>query len=255
VASSRYCRCSTAAACGFGSRLLALFIARCGCVYGAACRSFHSADFFPPTRFQYRFLEWTTIMTLSDQALDQLFRQARTHNAWQPKPVDDALLGQLLELTLLGPTSANSSPGRFVFVKSAAAKEKLRPAMSAGNVDKTMAAPVTAIVAMDMAFYEHLPKLFPHADARSWFAGNDKAIAETAFRNSTLQGGYLILAARALGLDTGPMSGFDAAKVDEAFFAGTTVRSNFLVNLGYGDASTLFPRSPRFSFDEAARIE
>ena len=194
-------------------------------------------------------------MTLSDQALDQLFREARTHNAWQPKPVDDALLGRLLELTLLGPTSANSSPGRFVFVKSAAAKEKLRPALSAGNVDKTMAAPVTAIVAMDMAFYEHLPKLFPHADARGWFAGNDKAIAETAFRNSTLQGGYLILAARALGLDTGPMSGFDAAKVDEAFFAGTTVRSNFLVNLGYGDASTLFPRSPRFSFDEAARIE
>jgi 3-hydroxypropanoate dehydrogenase len=193
-------------------------------------------------------------MTLSDQALDQLFREARTHNDWQPKAVDDAVLRQLMQLTLLGPTSANSSPGRFVFVKSQKAKEKLRPALSPGNLDKTMAAPVTVIVGMDMAFYEHLPKLFPHADARSWFVGNDKAIADTAFRNSTLQGGYLILAARALGLDTGPMSGFDAAKVDEAFFAGTTVKSNFLINLGYGDPAKLFARSPRFSFDEAARI-
>jgi 3-hydroxypropanoate dehydrogenase len=193
-------------------------------------------------------------MTLSDQALDQLFREARTHNDWQPKAVDDALLRQLIDLTLLGPTSANSSPARFVFVKSPEAKEKLRPALSPGNLDKTMAAPVTAIIGMDMAFYEHLPKLFPHADARSWFAGNDKAIADTAFRNSTLQGGYLILAARALGLDAGPMSGFDAARVDEAFFAGTTVKSNFLINLGYGDPAKLFARSPRFSFDEAARI-
>ncbi|MFM0397166.1 malonic semialdehyde reductase [Paraburkholderia phytofirmans] len=193
-------------------------------------------------------------MILSDQALDQLFREARTHNGWQQKPVDDAVLKQLVELVLLGPTSANSSPGRFVFVRTPEGKEKLRPALSPGNLEKTMAAPVTAIVGMDMAFYEHLPKLFPHADARSWFAGNDKAIADTAFRNSTLQGGYLILAARALGLDTGPMSGFDAAKVDEAFFAGTTVRSNFLINLGYGDPSKLFPRSPRFAFNEAARI-
>jgi 3-hydroxypropanoate dehydrogenase len=193
-------------------------------------------------------------MTLSDQALDQLFRKARTHNAWQPKPVDDAVLQQLVELTLLGPTSANSSPGRFVFVKSPAAKEKLRPALSPGNVDKTMAAPVTVIVGMDMAFHEHLPKLFPHADARSWFVGNDRAIAETAFRNSTLQGGYLLLAARALGLDSGAMSGFDAAKVDEAFFGGTRVKSNFLINLGYGDASKLFARGPRFTFDEAATI-
>ncbi|MDR6379292.1 3-hydroxypropanoate dehydrogenase [Paraburkholderia caledonica] len=157
-------------------------------------------------------------------------------------------------MTLLGPTSANCSPGRFVFVKSPAVKEKLRPALSPGNVDKTMAAPVTVIVGMDMAFYEHLPKLFPHADARSWFAGNDKAIADTAFRNSTLQGGYLILAARALGLDAGPMSGFDATQVDETFFVGTTIRSNFLINLGYGDASKLFPRSPRLSFADAARI-
>jgi 3-hydroxypropanoate dehydrogenase len=193
-------------------------------------------------------------MTLSNDALDQLFHQARSHNGWQDKPVDDALLEQLIQLVLLGPTSANSSPGRFVFVKSPEAKEKLRPALSAGNLDKTMAAPVTVIVGMDMAFYEHLPKLFPHADARSWFAGNDKAIADTAFRNATLQGGYLIMAARALGLDAGPMSGFDAAKVDEAFFAGTTVKSNFLVNLGYGDPSKLFARSPRFAFDEAAKI-
>ncbi|MFM0172762.1 malonic semialdehyde reductase [Paraburkholderia sediminicola] len=193
-------------------------------------------------------------MILSDQALDQLFREARTHNGWQQKPVDDAMLKQLIELVLLGPTSANSSPGRFVFVKTQEGKEKLRPALSPGNLEKTMAAPVTAIVGMDMAFYEHLPKLFPHADARRWFAGKDKAIADTAFRNPTLQGGYLILAARALGLDTGAMSGFDAAKVDAAFFAGTTVKSNFLINLGYGDPSKLFPRSPRFAFDEAARI-
>jgi 3-hydroxypropanoate dehydrogenase len=193
-------------------------------------------------------------MTLSDQALAQLFRDARTHNGWQNKPVDETLLRQLLELTLLGPTSANSSPGRFVFVKTPEGKEKLRLALSAGNLEKTMAAPVTVIVGMDMAFYEHLPKLFPHADARSWFAGNERLIADTAFRNSTLQGGYLILAARSLGLDTGPMSGFDQAKVDEAFFAGTTVKSNFLINLGYGDPTKLFARSPRFSFDEAARI-
>ena len=183
-----------------------------------------------------------------------LFTEARTHNGWQPKPVDDALLRQLVELTLLPPTSSNSSPGRFVFVKSQEAKEKLRPALSPNNVDKTMAAPVTAIVAMDMAFYEHLPKLFPHADARSWFAGNDAAIADTAFRNSSLQGAYLILAARALGLDVGPMSGFDRNKVDDAFFAGTTLRSNFLVNLGYGDPSKLHPRNPRLSFDEAAQV-
>ncbi|MBB5467319.1 3-hydroxypropanoate dehydrogenase [Paraburkholderia sp. CI2] len=193
-------------------------------------------------------------MTLSDQALAQLFRDARTQNGWQNKPIDDAVLRELMELVLLGPTSANSSPGRFVFVRTPEGKEKLRPALSAGNLEKTMAAPVTVIVAMDMAFYEYLPKLFPHADARSWFVGNERLIADTAFRNSTLQGGYLILAARALGLDTGPMSGFDQAKVDEAFFAGTTLKSNFLINLGHGDPSKLFARSPRFSFDEAARI-
>lgn len=194
-------------------------------------------------------------MMLSDSALDQLFRTARTHNAWLPKPVDDALLRQLVELTLWAPTSANSSPARFVFVKSPEAKAKLKPALAEGNIDKTMSAPVTVIVGMDMDFHEQLPKLFPHADARSWFAGNDALIEATAFRNASLQGAYLILAARALGLDTGAMSGFDAAKVEQAFFAGTRIKANFLVNLGYGDDKGLFPRSPRFAFDEAARIE
>ncbi len=193
-------------------------------------------------------------MPLSADALDQLFREARTHSAWLPRPLDDALLQQIFSLAILGPTSANSSPGRFVFVKTAEAKEKLKPALSAGNVEKTMAAPVTVIVGMDMEFYEHLPKLFPHADARSWFVGNDEAIRATAFRNASMQGAYLIMAARSLGLDAGPMSGFDAAKVDEAFFAGTTIKTNFLINLGYGDRSKLHSRNPRFSFDEAARI-
>lgn len=193
-------------------------------------------------------------MTLSDDALDLLFREARTHNAWLPRPVEDALLERIVSLTVMGPTSANCSPGRFVFVKTAEGKEKLRPALSAGNVDKTMAAPVTVIVGMDMAFFDQLPRLFPHADARSWFVGNDEAIRATAFRNSSLQGAYLIMAARALGLDAGPMSGFDATRVDEAFFAGTTVRANFLVNLGYGDGTKLHPRNPRLSFGEIAGI-
>ncbi|KAA0087924.1 malonic semialdehyde reductase [Paraburkholderia sp. T12-10] len=193
-------------------------------------------------------------MTLSDDALDLLFREARTHSAWLPRPVDDALLERIVSLTVMGPTSANCSPGRFVFVKTAEAKEKLRPALSAGNVNKTMAAPVTVIVAMDMAFFDQLPRLFPHADARSWFVGNDELVRATAFRNSSLQGAYLIMAARALGLDAGPMSGFDAAQVDEAFFAGTTIRSNFLVNLGYGDRTKLHPRNPRLSFGDIARI-
>ncbi|OJA63630.1 malonic semialdehyde reductase [Burkholderia ubonensis] len=193
-------------------------------------------------------------MTLSDSALDQLFLTARTHNAWQDKPVDDALLHRLVDIAKFGPTSANSSPARFVFVKSPEAKARLKPALSEGNLAKTMAAPVTVIVGMDMAFYEQLPRLFPHADARSWFAGNDALIQATAFRNSSLQGAYLIMAARALGLDAGPMSGFDNAAVDAAFFAGTTVKSNFLVNLGYGDPAGLFPRSPRFDFDDIGRI-
>ncbi|RKP44631.1 malonic semialdehyde reductase [Trinickia fusca] len=193
-------------------------------------------------------------MKLSDDALDQLFRTARTHNGWIPKPVDDATLKQLVELLEWGPTSANCSPARFVFVKSQEAKEKLRPALLPGNVEKTMAAPITVIVGMDMAFYEHLPKLFPHADARSWFVGNDALIQATAFRNSSLQGAYLIMAARTLGLDTGPMSGFDAAQVEAAFFPDTTVKANFLINLGYGDPSKLHPRNPRLTFDEAAQI-
>lgn len=191
---------------------------------------------------------------LDAAALDQLFVAARTHNAWQKKDVPDALLHQLYELVKWAPTSANSSPARFVFVKSPEAKAKLKDALAPGNVEKTMTAPVTVIVAQDMAFYDKLPQLFPHADARSWFAGNAALIESTAFRNASLQGAYLIMAARALGLDTGAMSGFDAAKLDAAFFAGTTIKSNFLINLGYGDVAGLFPRSPRLSFDEAARI-
>lgn len=192
---------------------------------------------------------------LSDTALDQLFRDARTFNAWLDREVTDAQLHQLYDLLKFGPTSANSSPMRLVFVKSAEAKAKLSPFLSEGNRAKTMAAPVTAIVANDHAFHEKLPQLFPHADAKSWFEGNQPLIDTTAFRNATLQGAYLILAARAVGLDCGPMSGFDNAGVDAAFFAGTTVKSNFLVNIGYGDASRdLFPRSPRLSFDEACTI-
>jgi len=193
---------------------------------------------------------------LSEAALDQLFREARTYNAFLDKPVGDELLQRVYELAKFGPTSANSSPARFVFVKSAEAKARLEPFLSEGNRAKTMKAPVTVIVAMDHEFYEHLPRLFPHADARSWFAGNQPSIDTTAFRNGTLQGAYLIMAARAAGLDCGPMSGFDNAGVDQAFFADTPkVKSNFLINLGYGDASRdLFPRSPRLSFEEACRI-
>ncbi|MBI2382276.1 MAG: malonic semialdehyde reductase [Gammaproteobacteria bacterium] len=191
---------------------------------------------------------------IDDRALDTLFREARTHNGFQDKPVTDEILKELFDLLKMGPTSANCSPARFVFVKSPEAKERLRPALSAGNLDKTIAAPVTVIVAHDMEFYEKLPFLFPHTDARSWFAGKPAAIESTAMRNGTLQGAYLILAARSLGLDCGPMSGFSNAKVDEAFFAGTSIKSNFLVNLGYGDASKLFARSPRFAFEDACQI-
>ena len=192
--------------------------------------------------------------TLGAVALDQLFREARTHNVWLDKPISDAELAEVYELMKWGPTSANCSPARFVFLRSKEAKEKLRPALSPGNMDKTLAAPVTVIVATDFIFYEKLPQLFPHADARSWFVGNQALIDTTAFRNGTLQGGYFILAARALGLDCGPMSGFDNAKLDQAFFAGTTVKSNFLINLAHGDPAALFPRSPRLSFDEACRV-
>ena len=192
---------------------------------------------------------------LSEASLDQLFRSARTFNAWLPKEVSDAQLQQIYELAKFGPTSANSSPMRVVFVKSKAAKARLEPFLSEGNRAKTMEAPVTAIVATDHAFYEQLPKLFPHTDAKSWFVGNQPLIDTTAFRNATLQGAYLLLAARAVGLDCGPMSGFNNAGVDAAFFAGSTVKSNFLISIGYGDASrNLFPRSPRLAFDEACTI-
>jgi 3-hydroxypropanoate dehydrogenase len=193
-------------------------------------------------------------MSIEPGALDALFRSARTHNAWTDEPVTDDDLRAVYELMRFGPTSANSSPARFVFVRSAAAKEKLKPALSAGNLVKTMTAPATAIVAYDPKFYDHLPKLFPHADARAWFAGNEALAQETAFRNATLQGAYFIIAARALGIDTGPMSGFDRDKVDAAFFADSGWKSNFLINLGHGDSSGLFPRSPRLDFVEAARI-
>lgn len=191
---------------------------------------------------------------VNQQALDVMFNHGRSHNVWLDKPVEDALLKQVYDLTKMAPTSANTQPLRVVFVKSKEAKEKLKPALAAGNVDKTMTAPVTAIIGMDMEFYNHLPKLFPHTDARSWFAGNDALIETTAFRNSSMQGGYFILAARALGLDTGALSGFDNAKVDELFFAGTKIKSNFLCNLGYGDHSKLFPASPRPEFDEFCKI-
>jgi 3-hydroxypropanoate dehydrogenase len=190
-------------------------------------------------------------LPLDSNALAALFTEARTHNGWSDQPVTDAELQKIYELTRMGPTSANCSPARFVFVRSAEAKEKLRPALSSGNLEKTMAAPVTVIAAIDAQFFEKLPELFPHADARSWFTSSPAVAEETAFRNGTLQAGYLILAARSLGLDTGPMSGFDKAKVDEAFFAGTSWKSNFLINLGHGDPSKLFGRLPRLSFEEA----
>ena len=190
---------------------------------------------------------------LSDQALDQLFREARTHNGWQPIDVPDALLKEAVELTEMGPTSANVLPLRIVFVKSAEAKERLKPALMAGNVEKTMAAPVTAVLGHDTKFYDLLPRLFPHADAKSWFVGNETFANDTAYKNGTLQVAYFILALRALGLDTGPMTGFDNAAVDAAFFPGGQIKSNVLVNIGYGDPSKLFPRSPRLAYDEIAK--
>ncbi len=191
---------------------------------------------------------------LSDKDLDILFREARTFNKWKDQEVSDTLLQAVYDLVKFGPTSANCSPARIVFVKSDAAKARLKPLLDEGNVEKTMAAPVCAIIGHDMEFYEHLPQLFPHTDAKAWFVGNDEKIKDTAERNGTLQGGYFILAARSLGLDCGPMSGFDQAGVDKEFFAGTKVKSNFLINLGYGDASDMFPRSPRFDFDEVCEI-
>lgn len=188
-------------------------------------------------------------------AFDQLFFDAHTNNAWQDKPVADELLHHLYDTLRMAPTSMNCSPARIVFVKSKAAKEKLNPALMEGNRAKTMAAPVTAIIGYDAHFYENLPKLFPNnPKARNMFESNTALSDITAFRNGTLQGGYLILAARALGLDCGPMSGFDNAAVDQLFFAGTNVKSNFLCNLGYGDAKGVYPRNPRLEFTEACSI-
>lgn len=187
-------------------------------------------------------------------ALDQLFANARTFSTWQRTAVPDDVLRALIDTVKMAPTSANCQPLRAVFVKSPEAKERLKPHLTPGNVKKTMDAPVTAILAYDTTFYEHLPKLFPHTDAKSWFVGKPDHIEKTAFRNGSMQAGYFILAARALGLDCGPMSGFDNAAVDAAFLAGTTFKSNILVNLGYGDPAGLFPRSPRPTFDEMAKI-
>ena len=191
---------------------------------------------------------------LTEQAIQLLFTEARTHNGWLPRPVDDDILRQVHDLAKWGPTSANCCPLRIVFIKTKEAKERLKPCLMEGNVEKTMAAPVTALIGMDMKFYDHLPMLFPHADAKSWFAGNDALIAETAMRNSSLQGAYFMIAARACGLDCGPMSGFDKAKADAAFFKGTSYTSNFLCNLGYGDKTKLYPRSPRFRFEDVCQI-
>lgn len=191
---------------------------------------------------------------ISREALDQLFREARTHSAWVPEPVPIKLLREAYELARLGPTSANSSPGRFVFLATPGAKARLKPALAPGNVSKTMAAPVTVIIAWDTEFHEYLPKLFPQGDMRSVFVGNKPRIEETAFRNSSLQAGYFILAARALGLDCGPMSGFDADKVNAEFFPDGKWEVNLLCNLGYGDPSKLHPRNPRLNFEEAAVI-
>ena len=185
---------------------------------------------------------------------EKLFTEARTQNGYKPEPVPDDTLRQLYDLMKWGPTAANSTPARLIFVRSPAGKEKLLACLSPGNVNKVREAPVTVIVGMDIDFHEQLPKLFPHTDARSWFAGKDALRAESALRNSSLQGGYLIMAARALGLDCGPMSGFDAAKVDAAFWAGSAVRTNFICALGQGDPSKVFQRNPRLSFDEACQL-
>ena len=185
---------------------------------------------------------------------EQLFTDARTHNGFGREPVPEARLREIYDLMKWGPTSANASPARIVFVASAAGKDKLLACVSPGNVEKTRSAPVTAIIGMDMAFYDKLPQLFPHADAKSWFTGKKQFADATAFRNSSMQGAYFIVAARAVGLDCGPMSGFDHDKIDAAFWAGTEVKTNFICNLGHGDAAQLFGRSPRLSFEEACRI-
>ena len=191
---------------------------------------------------------------LSEADLDLIFRDARTQNSFKPEAVAEELLRRVYDLAKMGPTSANCSPARFIFVVSKEGKERLRPALSAGNLAKTMAAPMTALIGYDTAFCDLLPELFPHEDARSWFAGKPALIQETAFRNATLQGAYLMIAARALGLDCGPMSGFDQAKVNAAFWPEGRVKANFICNIGYGDDQKLFPRSPRLSFERACQI-
>jgi 3-hydroxypropanoate dehydrogenase len=190
----------------------------------------------------------------NEDALDQMFRLARTHNGWLDRKVPDQLLRKAVDLAKMGPTSANTLPMRVIFVTTPEGKAKLQPAILPQNVEKMLTAPTTAIVGYDLNFPETLPRLFPHADARSWFVGNAPLIADTAFRNGSLQGGYLILALRALGLDVGPMSGFDASAVDKEFFAGTDVRTNFLLNIGFGDVAKIFERSPRPQFEEIARF-
>jgi len=193
-------------------------------------------------------------MALDDAALDVLFRESRSKWEFTDEPVTDEDLRAIYDLLKMGPTSANCSPARFVFIRTPEGKEKLKPALSAGNLDKTMKAPVTVIVAHDPQFYQLLPKLFPHADAKSWFSGNPDLAEETGFRNSTLQGAYLMLAARALGIDSGAMSGFDKQKVDRAFFSSSGWKSNFLINLGHGVAEHPFPRLPKLTFEEAALL-
>jgi len=195
-----------------------------------------------------------TARKLDGNALNQLFRGARTHNGWRAIDVPDSMLEEAVELAKMGPTSANASPLRIVFVRSPEAKLRLKAALMPGNVDKTMAAPVTAILGYDTKFYEQLPRLFPHADAKAWFVGNESFANDTAYKNGTLQVAYFILALRALGLDTGPMTGFDNATVDAEFFPGGQIKSNVLVNVGYGDPAKLFPRSPRLDFSEIATI-
>ena len=191
---------------------------------------------------------------LDDKALATIFRDARTHNGWLDKPVTDEKLHEIYDLMKWGPTSANCQPARIVFVRTKEGKEKLKPALSAGNTEKTMTAPVTAILAYDPEFFEHLPRMFPHTDAKSWFEGPREGRREAAFRNGSLQGAYLIVAARALGLDCGAMSGFDNAKVDAAFFPDGKFKTNFLCNIGYGDHAKVFARSPRFAFDEVCTL-
>lgn len=192
--------------------------------------------------------------SLPNTVLNQLFIEARTHHNWTNRPVSDEQLKALYDLVKWGPTSMNATPARFLFVKSEAQKEKLLPALMGANVQQVKEAPVTVIVAQDAQFYDHLPKLFPVFDAKPMFVSNAALADATAFRNSSLQGAYLILAARALGLDVGPMSGFDNAKVDDIFFKGTSWKSNFIATLGYGEHSKVYPRGPRLAFDEAAKI-